>query len=56
MCELGCADRAVNVGVPQDIVLCHVLFLLYINDLPNISRDATFTMFADDTTIALREV
>ena len=43
-----------NIGLPQGSCLWHLLFLLYLNDLPQAAKNATVAMYADCTSLSYR--
>ena len=47
------AGASVDLGVAQGSVLGPIIFLLFINDLPDFINDAHVVMYADDTSIAV---
>ena len=48
---INSSKTIINHGVPQGSILGPILFILYINDLPNASTFFT-NLFADDTSLA----
>ena len=45
------SSKYIKCGVPQGSILGALLFLLYINDLCDVSKALDFILFADDTNI-----
>ena len=53
--NISSKTKYITCGVPQWSVLGPLLFLLYINDLPNVSNVLSCHLFADDTNIFLKQ-
>ena len=43
----------ISHSVPLGLILGSLLFLIYINDLPNVKSDVHFILYADDTTVLI---
>ena len=48
------SPRSITIGLPQGSCLGPLLYLIYVNDLPNISNTTFPILYADDTTLCLR--
>ena len=49
--EVSSTQRSATVGVPQGAVLGPLLFLVYINDMPECLKHTKASLFGDDTVV-----
>jgi hypothetical protein len=53
--EITSSKQPIAARVPQGSTLVPPLFLVFINDLPQISDEAEYTLFADDATLTMHD-